>query len=84
VTVDRWAAQWRAFCAVVDGLDCTIRNETACDTRCLRCRNERLERALRAILAAPHGCSFCYAGRSRTRKLHDPSCGFEQARQALK
>lgn len=42
------------------------------------------ERALRAILADPHGCRFCDSGKLRNpEKDHDETCGYKLAQEAM-
>lgn len=50
----------------------------------LSTRNAELEKALRAILAEPHGCVFCDSGKLRNPvKHHAIGCGFWLASCAL-
>lgn len=38
---------------------------------------DKIETAVRAIMAEPHGCVFCDSGKLRNpKKQHDPMCGF--------
>lgn len=45
---------------------------------------DKLESALRAIVAEPFGCVFCDSGKLRNpAKRHDAKCGFGMAQRLL-
>lgn len=47
-------------------------------------RAEKIETALRAILAEPYGCPMCDSGKLRNAaKKHWPNCGYALANAAL-